>query len=93
MHKRRSDKLFDNKCPIVNCHSTFQFPGSLETHLRYHKNDIDECQFCPYRYIDPKSYKSHLRTGILSRYDIAVQPFFTKIPFQFGNPCKELIFE
>lgn len=61
MHKRRSDKLFHNKCPIVNCHSTFQFPGSLETHLRYHKNDIDECQFCPYRYIDPKSYKSHLR--------------------------------
>ena len=47
MHKRRSDKLFENKCPIVNCHSTFQFPGSLETHLRYHRNDIDECHFVP----------------------------------------------
>ena len=61
MHKRRSNRLFPNKCPIVNCHSTFKSVVSLEIHLRYHNNDIDECQYCPYRYIDPKCYQLHLR--------------------------------
>jgi len=61
MHTRRSERLFSNKCPVVNCHSSFKHLNNLETHLRYHRNEFDECQYCPYRYIDSKSYRSHLR--------------------------------
>lgn len=64
MHTRRSERLFSNKCPVVNCHSSFKHLNNLETHLRYHRNEFDECQYCPYRYIDSKSYRSHLRKGI-----------------------------
>ena len=60
MHTMRSDKEFWFKCLKPNCHASFQYEGSLDKHMRIHNNDLDECQYCPYRYMNPPDYKDHL---------------------------------
>merc|ERR1712168_1556909 len=60
MHIMESNSRHLYKCPIVNCQSSFKTMGDLETHLRLHKNDLDQCQYCPYRYNRQQQYRIHL---------------------------------
>ena len=60
MHKVRSENDFWYKCPISNCQSTFQYQCLLEPHMRIHNNELNECQYCPYLYVNPPDYKDHL---------------------------------
>ena len=61
MHTMNSESQFSYKCPIKNCHSSFDRQGHLDTHLRVHNNDFNDCQYCPYRYTKPDHYKIHLK--------------------------------
>ena len=60
MHKVRSENDFWYKCPKPNCQSTFQYQCLLDPHMRIHNNELNECQYCPYRYVNPPDYKDHL---------------------------------
>ena len=46
------------KCLKPNCHSTFETQGKLDLHMRIHNNQLDVCQYCPYRYV--RHYEFHL---------------------------------
>ena len=61
MHKYRHDKTFWYKCPISNCQSSFGGKYLLDQHLRVHNNDFDQCQYCPFKYIFPLVYQTHLK--------------------------------
>ena len=61
MHTMRSEKEFWYKCLKPNCHSTFQYQLELDRHMRIHNNDLQQCQYCPYRYIIHSNYEIHLR--------------------------------
>ena len=61
MHTMRSDKEFWYKCPKPNCQSSFATETKLEKHMRIHNNDLDECQYCPYRYENKNHYERHLK--------------------------------
>ena len=56
----RSEKDFWYKCPKPNCQSSFQYQLLLDHHMRIHNNELDKCQYCPFRYIEPLRYKEHL---------------------------------
>ena len=60
MHKMRSENDFFFKCLKPNCQSTFRWQSHLNIHMRIHNNELDECQYCPYRYVNPPDYKDHL---------------------------------
>ena len=60
MHKMRTENNFWHKCLKPNCHSTFAATQLLDRHMRIHNNDLDSCQFCPYRYVEIKHYNDHL---------------------------------
>ena len=60
MHTMRSDKEFWFKCLKPNCQSTFPYQCLLDSHMRIHHNELDQCQYCPYRYVKPADYKHHL---------------------------------
>ena len=60
MHRRIKTTDFRYKCSKPNCVSTFNTESLLETHLRVHNNEVDYCQYCPYRYVDPAQYRQHL---------------------------------
>ena len=60
MHKMRSESNFWFKCLKPNCHSTFARQRLLNTHMRVHNNEVDYCQYCPYRYVEPTNYANHL---------------------------------
>ena len=60
MHTMRSENHFWYKCLKPNCQSTFKYPSLLDHHMRIHNNDLDECQYCPYRYVNISDYKDHL---------------------------------
>ena len=60
MHKMRTGNNFHYKCLKSNCQSTFQYQSLLNIHMRTHNNDVDNCQFCPYRYVRRKDYNDHL---------------------------------
>ena len=60
MHSMRSECNFWYKCLKPDCHSTFQYQSNLDSHMRVHNNDLDSCQYCPYRYVFPSRYKDHL---------------------------------
>ena len=61
MHTMRSDKEFWYKCPKPNCKSSFATETKLEKHMRIHNNDLDQCQYCPYRYENKNHYERHLK--------------------------------
>ena len=65
MHTMNSESQFAFKCPIRNCHSSFDRQGHLDTHIRVHNNDFADCQYCPYRYTKPDHYKIHLKVLVL----------------------------
>ena len=56
----RTENNFWHKCLKPNCHSTFAATQLLDRHMRIHNNDLDSCQFCPYRYVEIKHYNDHL---------------------------------
>ena len=60
MHTKRSENNFWFKCSKPNCQSTFPYHGLFENHMRIHNNELDKCQYCPFRYIEPLRYKEHL---------------------------------
>ena len=60
MHKMRSENDFFFKCLKPNCQSTFRWQSHMNIHMRIHNNELDECQYCPYRYVNPPDYKDHL---------------------------------
>ena len=60
MHTKRSENNFWYKCSKPNCLSTFQRQHSLNEHMRIHNNEVNYCQYCPYRYVQAGHYKEHL---------------------------------
>ena len=70
MHTMNSESQFAFKCPIKNCHSSFDRQGHLDTHIRVHNNDFYDCQYCPYRYTKPDHYKIHLKVLVFIRYPL-----------------------
>ena len=60
MHTKRSESDFWYKCLKPNCLSSFPYQGLLDLHMRSHNNDMDKCQYCPYRYVRSTSYADHL---------------------------------
>ena len=61
VHTSHSGSNFLNKCPIPSCQSTFPRACLLQTHLRIHNNDFEQCQYCPFKYVFPHDYQHHLR--------------------------------
>lgn len=49
------------KCPKPSCEQTFPHEGKMINHLRIHNNDLDSCQYCPYRYVRQIHYQTHLK--------------------------------
>jgi len=60
MHTMRSENNFWYKCLKPNCQSTFKDQSLLDHHMRIHNNELDKCQYCPYRYAKPGHYNDHL---------------------------------
>ena len=60
MHTKRSDNNFWHKCSKPNCRTTFRYQHLLDEHMRIHNNEVNYCQYCPYRYVKPGNYKDHL---------------------------------
>ena len=60
MHTKRSENNFWYKCLKPNCQTTFQTSLKLKIHMRIHNNELNNCHFCPYRYIKPGDYTNHL---------------------------------
>ena len=56
----RTENNFWYKCPKPNCHSTFLRQRSMDFHMRIHNNELNECQYCPYRYVESPHYRDHL---------------------------------
>ena len=54
------DTNFGYKCGKPNCRSTFRSRGLLENHTRIHNNELNSCQYCPYRYVYENHYRDHL---------------------------------
>ena len=61
MHLMRSENNFWFKCLKPSCRSTFPRSHLLEHHMRLHNNELDNCQYCPYRYVYEHHYKDHLK--------------------------------
>ena len=62
MHTRLFDTSFQYKCPYKNCQSSFKTTGQLNGHLSIHRNDLEKCEFCLYRYWHKHDYKDHLKS-------------------------------
>ena len=60
LHTSPSDSNLFHKCPIPNCQSSFGTEYHLNWHLRVHYNDLEQCQYCPFKYIRPDNYQHHL---------------------------------
>ena len=60
MHSKRFEKDFWYKCSKPNCQATFRHQNLLNFHMRIHNNELDVCQYCPYRYLEPPRYRDHL---------------------------------
>ena len=61
MHTKRFDKDFFHKCPKPNCQASFGYESHLMRHIRAHDNDLDKCQYCPFRYIYESDYRTHMK--------------------------------
>ena len=60
MHTKPPGGQYLYKCSFSGCTSSFSRPSGLDEHLRIHKNDLADCAYCPYRYVKPFTYKTHL---------------------------------
>ena len=60
MHTMRSENNSWYKCLKPNCQSTFKYQGLLDNHMRIHNNELDSCQYCPYRFVHGHHYRDHL---------------------------------
>ena len=60
MHSMRIENNFWYKCSKPNCKTTFPTPSLFDQHMRIHNNELDQCQYCPYRYVKQIDYKDHL---------------------------------
>ena len=60
VHIKRSENNFWYKCSKPNCRSTFGDQESLIDHMRIRNNELDTCQYCPYRYVRAQNYSNHL---------------------------------
>ena len=60
MHKKRSENNFWYKCSKPNCGTTYRWEWAMNEHMRIHNNEVNYCQYCPYRYVQAGSYKEHL---------------------------------
>ena len=60
MHTKLSEHNFWYKCLKPNCQTTFEKPLGLELHMRIHNNELDNCQYCSYRYVKQADYRDHL---------------------------------
>ena len=65
-HARLHTRIYQKKthwykCPHKDCDASFEFEPSLKTHLRSHNNDLDSCQYCPFRYIVYLDYWKHMK--------------------------------
>ena len=60
MHSMRIENNFWYKCSKPNCKTTFPKPSLFDQHMRIHHNELDQCQYCPYRYVKQIDYKDHL---------------------------------
>ena len=61
MHTTIPNKSLWIKCPKPNCEQTFVNDWKLNVHLRVHNNELDRCQYCPYRYVRQDHYQTHLK--------------------------------
>ena len=61
MHKKRDEGTAILKCPKPNCQSSFDNQWKFDFHLRIHDNDLENCQYCPFRYTFENHYAAHLR--------------------------------
>ena len=61
MHKKRDGGTAVLKCPKPNCQSSFGNQWKFDTHLRIHDNNLENCQYCPFRYAYENNYAAHLR--------------------------------
>lgn len=62
VHTMRYDKEYWHKCPRLNCRSSFEFRTDFERHIRIHRNEFSQCQYCPFRYNRQMHYQSHLKS-------------------------------
>ena len=61
MHKKRAEGTSSLKCPKPNCQSSFDNQWKFDFHLRIHDNNLETCQYCPFRYTFENHYAAHLR--------------------------------
>ena len=59
MHTRQANSTHVHKC--LKCGASFRIPSGLIRHMRIHNNELDTCQYCPYRYESPNHYQGHLK--------------------------------
>ena len=60
MHTKRSENNFWYKCSKPTCRSSFKDQVLLDDHMRIHNNELNNCQYCPYRYVRAQNYGDHL---------------------------------
>ena len=41
--------------------ASFEYERHLLKHIRAHENDLDKCQYCPFRYINESDYRTHMK--------------------------------
>ena len=66
MHQRmhtRGHQAFCYKCPKPNCGSSFRKQHHLDYHMNIHNNELNMCQYCPFRYeaSNWQHYHRHLK--------------------------------
>jgi len=59
--KRLGVRICFHQCPQPNCDASFSKLSLLNSHMRLHNNDLDRCQYCPFRYEHASHYKHHLK--------------------------------
>ena len=61
MHGRCFEKRDLYPCNFPGCTASFSREGLLKIHQSIHTNDLEGCEFCPYRFAEPKQYETHMK--------------------------------